>query len=54
MFTIMILLKNIVHYLSQDGTTPLFIASQEGHSDIVTILIRSGANINIPHEVNVS
>ena len=40
--------------LSQDGATPLFMASQEGHSDTVTILIRSGANINIPREVDVS
>ena len=52
MFTIMILLKNTVHYLSQDGATPLFIASQKGHSDIVTILIRSGANINMAMNVS--
>ena len=39
--------------ISQTGATPLYIASQNGHSDIVTILITSGANINIPHEVDV-
>ena len=43
--------QNTVHYLSQDGATPLFKASQKGHSDTVTILITSGANINIPAEV---
>ena len=49
----MILLKNTVHCLSQDGATPLFMASQKGHSDIVTILIRSGG-VNINMAMNVS
>ena len=38
--------------LSQDGATPLHIASQNGHSDIVTILIKSGANINMAMNVS--
>ena len=38
--------------LSQDGVTPLYIASQNGHSDIVTILRRSGANINMARNVS--
>jgi ankyrin repeat protein len=29
------------------GATPLYIASQNGHSDIVNILIRNGADINL-------
>ena len=36
---------------SQDGTTPLYIASQEGHSDIVNTLIRNGAAVNQPCNV---
>ena len=35
----------------QDGTTPLFIASQQGHSDVVNILIRNGADVNMAKEV---
>ena len=30
--------------LMQDGVTPLFIASQEGHSDVVNLLISHEAN----------
>ena len=37
--------------LTQIGTTPLFIASQEGHSDVVNILIRNGADINLARNV---
>ena len=34
--------------LTQDGATPLFIASQNGHSDVVNIiLIRNRADINL-------
>ena len=50
MFTIMILLK--IPALSQTGSTPLFIASQIGHSDIVTILVRSAAKINMAMNVS--
>ena len=32
--------------LTQDGATPLYIASEKGHSDTVNTLIRNGANIN--------
>ena len=37
--------------LTQTGATPLFIASQKGHSDIVNTLITSGADINRPRNV---
>ena len=37
--------------LMQDGTTPLFIASQEGHSDVVNLLISHGANLDKSGEV---
>ena len=35
----------------QDRTTPLYMACQKGHSDIVEILIRSGANVHLPRDV---
>ena len=31
---------------SQDGTTPLFMASQNGHNNIVNILLANGADVN--------
>ena len=38
--------------LSQDGATPLIIASQNGHSDAVNILLRSGADVNLAMNVS--
>ena len=37
--------------LTQDGGTPLYITSQKGHSDVVSMLIRSGANVNLARNV---
>ena len=37
--------------LTQDGGTPLFIASQNGHSDVVNTLIRNGADVNLSWKV---
>ena len=36
---------------TQTGETPLWIASQEGHSDTVSTLIRNGADVNLPRNV---
>ena len=30
----------------QNGASPLFIASEEGHTDVVDILIKAGADIH--------
>ena len=35
----------------QDGASPLFIASQEGHSEVVDVLVKNGADINQPRNV---
>ena len=37
--------------LTQTGETPLYIASQQRHSDVVNTLIRNGAEINQPTNV---
>ena len=35
------------HPLSQNGLSPLYVSSQEGHTEIVEILLKSGANPNL-------
>ena len=42
---------HVIIPLSQDGVTPLFMASQKGHSEVVNILIRDGADINLARNV---
>ena len=37
--------------LIQDGRTALYIASQEGHTEIVEILLNRGADISHPDKV---
>ena len=36
----------------QGGFTPLFAASQKGHSDLVDILVKAGADVRQTTEVN--
>ena len=40
--------------LPQDGVTPLYMASQKGNREVVEILIRRRANINLPRDVCMS
>ena len=37
----------IVSSTTQDGLSPLYVASQEGHTDIVDILLKHGADPNL-------
>ena len=38
---------NAVHPITiQDGLSPLYVASQEGHTDVVDILVKAGADVN--------
>ena len=39
-------LEVMMGFVLQDGVTPLVIASQEGHLEIVESLIEAGANVN--------
>ena len=36
----------LTEYLQNDGTTPLYTASEEGHDAIVSALLASGAAVN--------
>ena len=36
----------VVSFTVQDGASPLYAASQEGHTDVVDILVKAGANVN--------
>ena len=37
----------------QDGHTPLIMASQEGHTSTVDVLLRNGADPNIARNVSI-
>ena len=39
----MILIK---YMLNQDGRTPLYKACEEGHNEVIKILLKAGANVN--------
>ena len=36
----------IMHTVPQDGFSPLYAASQDGHTEVVDILLRSGADVH--------
>lgn len=37
--------------VTKQGVTPLHLASQEGHTDMVTLLLEKGANIHMSTKV---
>ena len=37
--------------LMQDGVTALYVASQEGHTEMVTMLLDKGADVDHPNKV---
>ena len=38
----------------QDGATPLFMASQNGHASVVDVLLRHGADPNLADHVSIA
>ena len=42
----------LVFNLFQNGATPLIIASQHGHSDIVSLLVQYGATVDLQAKVS--
>ena len=42
---------NILSSTGQDGASPLYIASQNGHTQIVELLLRKGADPNLTRTV---
>ena len=43
----------VLYHSLQDGNTPLIVASQEGHKDIVEVLLNHGAEVDLPDKVSV-
>ena len=43
----------VLYHSLQNGTTPLSLASQEGHKDIVEVLWNHGAEVDLPNKVSV-
>ena len=46
-------LHGMIVHSPQDGATPLSIASQEGHEEVVRVLLESGAQ-ELPDKVRLS
>ena len=43
----------VLYHSLQDGVTPLILASQKGHKDIVEVLLNHGAEVDLPDKVSV-
>ena len=43
----------VLYHSLQNGTTPLILASHEGHKDIVEVLLNHGAEVDLPDKVSV-
>jgi len=42
---------SIILFTVQNGTSPLYMASQKGHSEVVEVLLKSGADPNLAKTV---
>ena len=43
----------VLHHSLQNDNTPLSLASQRGHKDIVEVLLKHGAEVDLPDKVSV-
>ena len=41
----------LAHFVSQDGWSALMLTSDSGHTDIVLLLLSSGAKLNLQNKV---
>lgn len=53
MYTQTLLITLGVAFLSQKSATPIFIASQAGHSDVVSMIIKYRADVNAVKKVRI-
>ena len=44
--------ESLCMFSHQNGATPLYIASQEVHVEVVTLLVSRGADLNLAEEVS--
>ena len=45
------LLSSLSLYILQNGASPLYVASQNGHTDIVDVLVKAGADVHQAFDV---
>ena len=43
--------NTLSHYIPQDGRTALMLASDSGHTDVVKLLLSSGAQVDLQDKV---
>ena len=43
----------LIHFIIQDGNTPLHHAASQGHTEVVQLLIQSGATLDALNKVTV-
>ena len=40
-------LISVISFIVQDGVSPLYVASESGHTDVVDLLVRAGADLHL-------
>ena len=53
MYIFLVYVNVVIIIYIQEGTTPVILAAERGHKDIVLILIQKGANLDLINAVSV-